>query len=177
MPVESMSPLADYFEGHVSRKKPLRVRSVVVACGLALALTPITSSVLAADITTGTQTAEFGQGSLATQQCDDLVTITLKTDWYATDSYFRVNQIDLGDVNLTNCTGKTLTVAAYNSAGSQLDLSSGVGSNLSYAVTSATVTSPVTGVSSSAIIPLTVNGLVNSVDVDKVTVQTEDSAG
>ena len=177
MPTEILSPLADYFEGHTSKKKPLRVRSVLLAGGIALAVVPVTSTVLAADITTGVQNAEFGQGSLATQECDDLVTIALTTSWYSTGSYFKVSQIELGDVNLTNCNGKTLTVSAYSSAGSQLDLTSGAGSSLAFAVRSATVSSPLTGVSSSATIPLTVDGLVNSVDVAKVTVQTADTSG
>ncbi len=177
MPAEVISPLADYFEGHSSKKKPLRVRTVAIAGGLALVVAPITSTVLAADITTGVQNAEFGQGSLVTQECDDLVTIALTTSWYSTGSYFQVSQIDLGDVNLTNCNGKTLTVSAYSGAGSQLDLSSAAGSSLTYAITSSTVSSPLTGVSSSATIPLTVDGLINSVDVAKVTVQTEDTPG
>ena len=169
-----MSPLADYFEGHFPRK-PLRGRSILIAVGLALAVAPITSTVLAADITTGTQSVEFGQGSVAARQCDDIVTIALTTGWYATGSYFRVTQIDLGDVNLTNCNGRTLTVSAYSSSGTQLDLTSGSGLSLVYSVASATVSAPLTGTSSSASIPLTVDGLVNSVDVERVTVQTASS--
>ena len=177
MSVEIMSPLADYFDGHATRKKPFKVRSVIIASAFALSIIPIAGTVLAADISTGTQDMEFGQGSLATRECDDVVTIALTTGWYATGSYFRVNRIDLGDVNLTSCNGKTLTVSAYSSSGTQLDLSAGAGSSLSYAVRSATVASPVTGTSSSATIPLTVDGLVNSVDVDKVTVQTANTSG
>jgi hypothetical protein len=175
--IEIMSPLAKYFDGHATPKKPLRVRSVIIASAFALSMIPIAGTVLAADITTGTQDFEFGQGSLATRECDDVVTIALTTGWYSAGSYFRLTQIDLGDVNLTNCNGKTLTVSAYSSSGTQLDLSSGTGSSLAYAVRSATVTSPVTGTSSSATIPLSVDGLVNSVDVDKVTVETATTAG
>ena len=177
MSAEIMSPLADYFDGHATPTKSLKVRSIVIASAFALSMIPIAGTVLAADITTGTQNVEFGQGSLATRECDDVVTIALITGWYASGSYFRLNQIDLGDVNLTNCNGKTLTVSAYSSSGAQLDLSAGAGSSISYAVRSATVTSPVTGTSSSATIPLTVDGLVNSVDIEKVTVQTATTSG
>ena len=177
MPAEVISPLADYFEGHSRAKKPLRVKTIVLAGGLALAVSPIAGTVLAADITTGTQSAEFGQGSLQARECDDLVTIALITSWSASEAFFAVDQVDLGDVNLTNCTGKTLTVSAYSSTGAQLDLSSGSGSSLFYDVTSATVASPITGTSSSAIIPLDVGAVVNSVDIEKVTVETSDTAG
>ena len=177
MSAEIMSPLADYFDGHATPTKSLKVRSIVIASAFALSMIPIAGTVLAADITTGTQNVEFGQGSLATRECDDVVTIALTTGWYASGSYFRLNQIDLGDVNLTNCNGKTLTVSAYSSSGTQLDLSAGAGSSISYAVRSATVTSPVTGTSSSATIPLTVDGLVNSVNIEKVTVQTATTSG
>ena len=177
MPAEVLSPLADYFEGHTSAKKPLKFRTVAIAGAIALSISPIAGTVLAADITTGVQDVEFGQGSLAARQCDDIVTIALTTGWYATGSYFRVNQIDLGDVNLTNCTGKTLTVSAYSSSGTQLDLTSASGLSLSYPVQSASVSAPVTGTSSSATVPLTVDGLVNSVDVERVTVQTANTSG
>ncbi len=169
---EVLSPLADYFEGHATARKPLRGRSILMAFGLALVVVPITSTVLAGDITTGVQDVEFGQGSVAARQCDDSVTIALTTGWYATGSYFRVTKIDLGDVNLTSCVGKTLTVSAYSSSGAQLDLTAGTGLSLAFSVASATVSSPLTGTSSSASIPLTVDGLVNSTDIERVTVQT-----
>lgn len=171
---EIVSPLAEYFDGH-ARRAPLKRRSVVFACVAALAIGPLAGTVFAADISTGAQDAEFGQGRLTTQQCDDVVTISLTTAWYAAGSYFRVTQLDLGDVNLTTCTGKTLTIAAYSAAGTQLDLNAGSGLTLSYAVHSATVATPVSGTSSSATIPLIVDGTINSVDVNKVTVQTTDT--
>jgi hypothetical protein len=174
---EILSPLANYFDGVSPRKKPRRLRSALIATAVALAVVPTMNSVLAADISLGAQDAEFGQGSLQARECDDVVTIALNTSWYATGAYFQVDRIDLGDVNLTNCNGKTLTVSAYDSAGNQLDLNSGAGSSLSYAVRSATVSSPVTGTSSSATIPLTVATLVNSTSIEKMTVQTSTTSG
>jgi hypothetical protein len=105
------------------RRRDLRVapekkkRKVLVPflAGLGVAaLVPVIGSTLAANISLGNSSIEFGQGQISTTTCDDSITVTPTSSWNG--EAFSVNTVDLSGI-ADACNGKTLTVSATTSSG------------------------------------------------------------
>lgn len=166
------TPLSPYLDGASNPPKSKRVsanpRKIWIGAVL-LAFLPSLSTTLASSIAINSNSAiEFGQGSQATVVCDSSITVAIGTEWSQVDTFFKASTITLGDLNTTSgaCLGKTLTIKALSSSGSEIDLNgpSTSGNSLSLSVSSAG--------STTATQVLNITGSVNSVEIARVTVET-----
>ena len=171
------SPLGAYYEDELPAPRRRHVRlpsrfkkSTVVGLAVLSAL-PAINSTFAAQISLGSQsTQEFGQGAQALTACDSSITIALGTEWYQTDTYFRLSSITLSDLDTTAaaCLNKTLTVKVRNSTGDELDLN---GPDLPGNALTYTVTAP-EGPTESRVLPLDPTIHIDSTLVATVSIET-----
>jgi hypothetical protein len=126
-----------------SQKKSVSKKSSLKAfAGLAtVAAVAALGSTLAANISLGNgSTLEFGQGVQVTSACDDVITLTPKTNFVnGTSPSFMLSTVGFTGVDATStttCQGKTLTLNAYGDTGSTPVQLATVGSS---ALTTATI--------------------------------------
>jgi hypothetical protein len=123
--------------GQASKKSKLKAFA-----GLAtIAAVAVLGSTLAANISLGSgSTLEFGQGVQVTSACDDVITLTPKTNFVnGTSPSFMLSTVGFTGVDATStttCQGKTLTLNAYGDTGSTPVQLATVGSS---ALTTATI--------------------------------------
>ena len=104
--------------GQASKKSKLKAFA-----GLAtIAAVAVLGSTLAANISLGSgSTLEFGQGVQVTSACDDVITLTPKTNFVnGTSPSFMLSTVGFTGVDATStttCQGKTLTLNAYGDTG------------------------------------------------------------
>ncbi len=124
-------------------------RSKKIIAGFLIATVgPLVATTLAASVTIGTGSLEFGQGSQAAVACDTAITTAITETWYNTSTIFEVATIVLSDLNTAagagvsnaGCGGKILKVSLLGSSGTALTIGS------SGTATSASVTLAATGV-------------------------------
>ena len=124
-------------------------RSKKIIAGFLIATVgPLVATTLAASVTIGTGSLEFGQGSQAAVACDTAITTAITETWYNTSTSFEVATIVLSDLNTAagagvsnaGCGGKILKVSLLGSSGTALTIGS------SGTATSASVTLAATGV-------------------------------
>ena len=124
-------------------------RSKKIIAGFLIAtIGPLVATTLAASVTIGTGSLEFGQGSQAAVACDTAITTAITETWYNTSTIFEVATIVLSDLNTAagagvsnaGCGGKILKVSLLGSSGTALTIGS------SGTATSASVTLAATGV-------------------------------
>jgi len=124
-------------------------RSKKIIAGFLIAtIGPLVATTLAASVTIGTGTLEFGQGSQAAVACDTAITTAITETWYQSTTIFQVATIVLSGLDtragagVTNagCGGKTLKVSLLGSDGTPLTIGS------SGTATSASITFAATGV-------------------------------
>lgn len=165
------TPLSAYLDGPAAptkSKKPAKSSRKVWVGTLLLAFLPSLSTTFASSIAINSNSAiEFGQGQQATAVCDSSITVAIGTDWSPADAFFRASSITLGDLDTTSghCLGKTLTVKALNSSGTEIDLNGATSGN-------ALTLSVTTAGSTTATQALTISGSVNSVNIARVTIET-----
>ena len=126
-----------------SQKKSVSKKSSLKAfAGLAtIAAVAVLGSTLAANISLGSGSSlEFGQGVQITSACDDVITLTPKTNFVnGTSPSFMLSAVGFTGVDATStttCQGKTLTLNAYGDTGSTPVQLATVGSS---ALTTATI--------------------------------------
>ena len=120
----------------------------IIAGFLVATVGPLVATTLAASVTIGTGSLEFGQGSQAAVACDTAITTAITETWYNTSTIFEVATIVLSDLNTAagagvsnaGCGGKILKVSLLGSSGTALTIGS------SGTATSASVTLAATGV-------------------------------
>ena len=124
-------------------------RSKKIIAGFLIAtIGPLVATTLAASVTIGTGSLEFGQGSQAAVACDTAITTAITETWYNASTIFEVATIVLSDLNTAagagvsnaGCGGKILKVSLLGSSGTALTIGS------SGTATSASVTLAATGV-------------------------------
>ena len=124
-------------------------RSKKIIAGFLIATVgPLVATTLAASVTIGTGSLEFGQGSQAAVACDTAITTAITETWYNTSTIFEVATLVLSDLNTAagagvsnaGCGGKILKVSLLGSSGTALTIGS------SGTATSASVTLAATGV-------------------------------
>lgn len=111
--------------GFLSHKKKLLFGIVAVA------IVPFMFSTFAANVTIGTGTLEFGQGSQQAIACDDTIYISLGEEWHAnplsTDSsngFFRVRTATISNLNLESCLGRKVRLRLIDNSSSEILLGS-----------------------------------------------------
>jgi hypothetical protein len=138
-------------------------RSKKIIAGFLIAtIGPLVATTLAASVTIGTGSLEFGQGSQAAVACDTAITTAITETWYNTSTIFQVATIVLSNLNTAagagvsdaGCGGKILKVSLLGSDGTALTIGS------SGTATSASVTLAATGVNGAQTIAS--NGVTSS---------------
>ena len=108
-------------------------RSKKIIAGFLIAtIGPLVATTLAASVTIGTGSLEFGQGSQAAVACDTAITTAITETWYNTSTIFEVATIVLSDLNTAagagvsnaGCGGKILKVSLLGSSGTALTIGS-----------------------------------------------------
>ena len=108
-------------------------RSKKIIAGFLIAtIGPLVATTLAASLTIGTGSLEFGQGSQAAVACDTAITTAITETWYNTSTIFEVATIVLSDLNTAagagvsnaGCGGKILKVSLLGSSGTALTIGS-----------------------------------------------------
>lgn len=146
------------------RKAAPKKSNLKSLAGLAtVAAVAVLGSTLAANISLGSGSLEFGQGVQTTAACDSSITISPKVTFvnHVTNPQFYLSTISFSDLDTrtagTGCDGKTLTLNAYGeSSATPVAFASSSGSG----ITQATI-----GVTASAITTstgFTVSGVNNS---------------
>jgi hypothetical protein len=124
-------------------------RSKKIIAGFLIAtIGPLVATTLAASVTIGTGSLEFGQGSQAAVACDTAITTAITETWYNPSTIFQVATIVLSNLNTAagagvsdaGCGGKILKVSLLGSDGTALTIGS------SGTATSASVTLAATGI-------------------------------
>jgi hypothetical protein len=95
----------------------------------AIAVVPFMFSTFAANVTIGTGTLEFGQGSQQAIACDDTIYIALGEEWHANPSssdpsngFFRVRTATISNLNLENCLGRKIRLRLIDNSSSEIIL-------------------------------------------------------
>ena len=108
-------------------------RSKKIIAGFLIAtIGPLVATTLAASLTIGTGSLEFGQGSQAAVACDTAITTAITETWYNASTIFEVATIVLSDLNTAagagvsnaGCGGKILKVSLLGSSGTALTIGS-----------------------------------------------------
>jgi hypothetical protein len=161
-------------------------RSKKIIAGFLIAtIGPLVATTLAASVTIGTGSLEFGQGSQAAVACDTSITTAITEAWYQTGTYFRVATIVLTDFNSAvgagvsnaGCGGKVLKISLLSSDGTALAIgTSGTTTSSSITITSTTVATPAvngtTATLSGTTLTLTVIANLDASTVYRVAVET-----
>ena len=182
------SPLAGRVSSNFGGSVNHRTKKIIA--GLLIAtIGPLIATTLAASVTIGSGTLEFGQGSQAAIACDTSITSAITETWYQTGAYFQVGTIVLTGLNSTvstasdgGCGGKVIKISLLGSDGTALVIgSSGTTTSSSVTITSATVataavngtTAAISGTSPSNTLTLTVgSALLNAATVYRVALET-----
>jgi len=132
-------------------KKKSKNRNLKIALGLAaVILVPTIGSTLAGNITVGTGSVEFGQGSVTTAACDSAITVTPTSTFTNTSG---AGTFKVGTVLITGiadaCSGKTFKITAYGDTGAALTLSTG-GADSPECVATYTLTASTNSIASEA---------------------------
>ena len=124
------SPLSGNVRGGGNRPVISTRKKFLIGIGL-LSVIPFVLSTFAANVTIGTGTLEFGQGSQQAIACDDMVYIALGEEWHpnpiSTDSsngFFRVRSATVSNLNLENCKGRKLRLRLIDGTSAELVLGS-----------------------------------------------------
>ncbi len=108
-------------------------RSKKIIAGFLIATVgPLVATTLAASVTIGTGSLEFGQGSQTAVACDTAITTAITETWYQSTTIFQVATIVLSDLNTAagagvsnaGCGGKILKVSLLGSSGTALTIGS-----------------------------------------------------
>jgi len=143
------SPLAGRVSSNFGGSVNHRTKKIIA--GLLIAtIGPLVATTLAASVTIGSGTLEFGQGSQEAIACDTSITTAITEEWYQSGPYFRVATIVLTGFNSATsaasnggCGGKVIKISLLGSSGTALAIgTSGTTTSSSVTITSTTVATP-----------------------------------
>lgn len=94
-----------------------------------VALVPFLMSTFAANVTVGSGSLEFGQGSQQAVACDPTVFVSIGEEWHSqptqTDNsagFFRVKAVTISNLDLSTCRGKKLRMRLISTAGAEIPI-------------------------------------------------------
>lgn len=105
----------------LERPRPRRAGVRLVCLLVAAAGVPMVTGAFASNITLGSGSIEFGQGSQTMAVCDSSFTVEVGYAWQAATSSFVVDQIVVSGIDTSACAGKSLELSAWSSSG-QVDV-------------------------------------------------------
>jgi hypothetical protein len=120
-----MSPLNIHPEEAVNVPKKKKNKSLKVMLGIAaLVAVPVVGTTLAASITINSGGGvQFGQGVTLAAACDSAITLTPAASFVNSDNTFKLATITIAGLNGVACNGKTLTIKALKSDGTEQTVS------------------------------------------------------
>jgi hypothetical protein len=111
-------------------------RSKKIIAGFLIAtIGPLVATTLAASVTIGTGSLEFGQGSQAAVACDSVITTSITETWYEAGTFFRVATMSLTGLDTTACTGKYFKLSLLGSTGTALTVGSAAETSITVKLT------------------------------------------
>ena len=161
-------------------------RSKKIIAGFLIATVgPLVATTLAASVTIGTGSLEFGQGSQAAVACDSEITTSITETWYEAGPYFRVATMSLTGLNTTACTGKYFKLSLLGSTGTALTVGSAAETSITVKLTDvsgsqatgstlagSTASLSATGTNNTLVVTLNAAVYLNASTVYRVTVET-----
>lgn len=121
------SPLHDSLGGSSSRNVSHKSKFLLGA--LFLGAIPLVVSTFAANVTVGTGSLEFGQGSQQATACDSTVYVAMGEEWHpranpsdSSDGFFRVRTVTVSNLDLIQCAGKKLRLRLIDGASSEISV-------------------------------------------------------
>jgi hypothetical protein len=133
------SPLTGRVSSNFGGSVNHRTKKIIV--GLLIAtIGPLIATTLAASVTIGSGSLEFGQGSQAAVACDSVITTAITETWYQTSTVFRVNSIVLTLLDSTACTGKNLKLSLLGTSGTALTVGTSSATSITVALNNALTT-------------------------------------
>jgi len=128
------SPLAGRVSSNFGGSVNHRTKKIIA--GLLIAtIAPLVATTLAASVTIGSGSLEFGQGSQAAVACDSSITSAITETWYQSTTVFRVSTIVLTALDTTACNGKNLKISLLGSGGTALVVGSASATSITVALT------------------------------------------
>ena len=161
-------------------------RSKKIIAGFLIAtIGPLVATTLAASVTIGTGSLEFGQGSQAAVACDSVITTSITETWYEAGTFFRVATISLTGLDTTACTGKYFKLSLLGSTGTALTVGSAAETSITVKLTDvsgsqatgstlagSTASLSTTGTNNTLLVTLNAAVYLNAASVYRVTVET-----
>jgi len=161
-------------------------RSKKIIAGFLIAtIGPLVATTLAASVTIGTGSLEFGQGSQAAVACDSVITTSMTETWYEAGTFFRVATMSLTGLDTTACTGKYFKLSLLGSTGTALTVGSAAETSITVKLTDvsgsqatgstlagSTASLSTTGTNNTLVVTLNAAVYLNASTVYRVTVET-----
>ena len=161
-------------------------RSKKIIAGFLIAtIGPLVATTLAASVTIGTGSLEFGQGSQAAVACDSVITTSMTETWYEAGTFFRVATMSLTGLDTTACTGKYFKLSLLGSTGTALTVGSAAETSITVKLTDvsgsqatgstlagSTASLSTTGTNNTLLVTLNAAVYLNASTVYRVTVET-----
>jgi hypothetical protein len=161
-------------------------RSKKIIAGFLIAtIGPLVATTLAASVTIGTGSLEFGQGSQAAVACDSVITTSITETWYEAGTFFRVATMSLTGLDTTACTGKYFKLSLLGSTGTALTVGSAAETSITVKLTDvsgsqatgstlagSTASLSTTGTNNTLLVTLNAAVYLNASTVYRVTVET-----
>ena len=161
-------------------------RSKKIIAGFLIAtIGPLVATTLAASVTIGTGSLEFGQGSQAAVACDSVITTSITETWYEAGTFFRVATMSLTGLDTTACTGKYFKLSLLGSTGTALTVGSAAETSITVKLTDvsgsqatgstlagSTASLSTTGTNNTLLVTLNAAVYLNAATVYRVTVET-----
>ena len=111
-------------------------RTKKIIAGLLIAtIGPLVATTLAASVTIGSGSLEFGQGSQAAVACDSVITTSITETWHEASTFFRVATMSLTGLDTTACTGKYFKLSLLGSTGTALTVGSAAETSITVKLT------------------------------------------
>lgn len=132
-----MSPLNIHPEEEVSVPKKKKNKSLKFMLGIAaLVAVPTIGSTLAASIGINSGGGvQFGQGVTLATACDSAITLTPAASFNNSDNTFKLASVTIAGLDGVACNGKTLTIKAIKSDGTEQTVSAVSGATTKLVVT------------------------------------------
>jgi len=158
-----MSPLNIHPEEAVNVPKKKKNKTLKVMLGIAALVTvPVVGTTLAASIAINSGGGvQFGQGVTLAAACDSAITLTPSASFVNADNAFKLATIAISDLDGVACKGKTLTIKALKSDGTEQTVSADSG-----ATTKLVFTLPASGSAAAPTIVGTSTGNTVSGNID-----------
>jgi hypothetical protein len=120
--------LLNFNNNELDAPRPKKSLKIVAGIGALVGVIALGSTLAASINLNSGAPVEFGQGIAQTTACDSNITITPFSSFTNTEGggSFKLEKIEISDVDLAACSGKDFIIKAYGTSSSALDFISGI---------------------------------------------------